>query len=369
MHARLRIASLGFSALRGGSLVPSVVRAAMVAIALSLLNVPCSVGAQPAQGRTSAGEATRKPNSEAFRKLREAIDNYYSYRDMRRVNWDQLFRQHESVLLAAASPEAFAEKAAAMLAAAKDLHITVSVEGGRQFGTLRQSVPANYDDALIARLVPKFQKHNSLVATGQFPDGIAYLQIRAWDTSRKDELESAFRALAQWQEAPGLLIDVRQNGGGGEGMAESIAGCFVDQPAVYAKHVSRDPRAPGGFTPIRERVLDPNTQQAKYRGAIAVLMGPRCVSSNEAFLLMMKQVPQCTLVGERSRGSSGNPKPHKLGNGVTVNLPSWKALRPDGTCFEGEGLSPDVRVATRPTDFQKRDPVLDAALRILRRKD
>jgi C-terminal processing protease CtpA/Prc len=95
-------------------------------------------------------------------------------------------------------------------------------------------------------------------------------------------------------------------------------------------------------------------------------MGPRCLSSNESFLLMMKQVPHCTLVGERSYGSSGNPKPHRLANGVMVKLPSWKALRPDGTCFEKEGISPDILVPAPPAAFANGDPVLVAALRALK---
>lgn len=307
-------------------------------------------------------------NAQALVQLREAIDNDYSYRDVRRVRWDQLFLQYGPALASASGPEDFATKAAAMLGAAQDVHITVQVEGGRRFGTCKESVPANYNEAFIERLVPNFRRHNATVATGQWKDGIAYLMIRDWNVDRKANLEPAFQALAQWQESPGLVIDVRPNGGGGEGLAESIAGCFVDHPAVYAKHVVRDANAPGGFSPVQERVLDPNAKGPKYRGRIAVLMGPKCVSSNEAFLLMMKQVPGCTLVGERSRGSSGNPKPHQLANGVTVYLPSWKAMRPDGTCFEGQGIAPDVRVAARPTDFQNRDPVLDAALSLLRKK-
>ena len=97
-------------------------------------------------------------------------------------------------------------------------------------------------------------------------------------------------------------------------------------------------------------------------------MGPACMSSNESFLLMMKQVPGGTLVGARSFGSSGNPRPVDLGNGVTAFLPSWKDLRPDGTGFEGEGIAPDVEVRAESKDFRGRDPVIEAALKVLRER-
>ena len=99
-----------------------------------------------------------------------------------------------------------------------------------------------------------------------------------------------------------------------------------------------------------------------------VLMGPGVMSSCDAFVLMMKQAPDCTLVGQRSYGSSGNPKPHRLSNGVTVMVPSWQALLPDGTCFEGVGIAPDVEVAVDPAELATRDPILERALELLRTK-
>lgn len=58
---------------------------------------------------------------------------------------------------------------------------------------------------------------------------------------------------------------------------------------------------------------------------------------------------------------SGNPKPHKLKNDVTVFIPSRKAMRPDGTCFEGEGIRPDIEAKASPDKFGTGDPVLQRA--------
>ena len=160
-------------------------------------------------------------------------------------------------------------------------------------------------------------------------------------------------------------MDVRPNGGGSEPLAQEFAGCFLDATRVYSKHVTR---RGGEFSPVRERSVGPNPEGPKYRGKVAILMGPANMSSCESFLLMMKQVPGCTLVGERSYGSSGNPQPVDLGNGVLAFVPSWKDLRPDGTCLEGTGVAPDVLVKAGPTDFAAGDPVLEAAVAVLSKK-
>jgi C-terminal processing protease CtpA/Prc len=100
---------------------------------------------------------------------------------------------------------------------------------------------------------------------------------------------------------------------------------------------------------------------------VAVLSGPAVMSSNESFLLMMKQVPGTVIVGSRSQGSSGNPKPFDLGNGVTAFLPSWMDLTTDGHELEGVGIAPDIEVNVSANDFKDSDPVLAAALEHLRK--
>jgi hypothetical protein len=51
-------------------------------------------------------------------------------------------------------------------------------------------------------------------------------------------------------------------------------------------------------------------------------------------------------------------------------LPTWRSrcAGPDGSCFEGEGLQPDVIVACTPQDLEHGDPILEQALAILRKK-
>lgn len=113
-----------------------------------------------------------------------------------------------------------------------------------------------------------------------------------------------------------------------------------------------------------QRVLEPNAQRPAFTGKVALLIGPENMSSCESFIEMMKTNPNCTTIGAKTEGSSGNPKPHDLGNGVTVMLPSWRDYCLDGTCLEGVGLTPDIAIAGGAEGGA--DPVLDRALTLLR---
>jgi len=315
------------------------------------------------QDPTSSAAELSGRNREALGHLRRAINDDYSYRDRRSVNWDDRFKLFAPKLESASSTKAFAETAAQLLAPAEDIHLWLEADG-QVVPTYRRYSTGNVATASLPQRIPGWRQRSSIVFTGAFDDGIRYVCIRSWPANAADELEPAYDLLAEAaKEGKALIIDVRANGGGSEDLAARFAGCFVDRPVVYARHVHR---SGGKFSEPINRTLQPNKARPQYRGRVAVLMGLGTVSSCESFVMMMKQVRGCTLIGERTAGSSGNPSPVDLGNGVSAFVPSWRSLRVDGTCLEGEGFAPDVEVRASPGDFRAGDPVLDAALKRLR---
>jgi C-terminal processing protease CtpA/Prc len=163
-----------------------------------------------------------------------------------------------------------------------------------------------------------------------------------------------------------MIIDVRPNNGGSEPFAMEIAGCFTQQSAVYAKHIYRDKNSPTGWGQVRERTLKPNVDMPTYKGKVAVLVGQANFSSCESFIMMMKQTTDCKIIGEKTYGSSGNPKEYDLGNGVEVWLPSWKDLDLGEKCLEGVGIKPDITVRTMESQLRINDIVLESALKYLK---
>jgi len=327
---------------------------------------PISFTTGPAKGSRPAG-LTPKANRQAIVELRRAIDENYSYRDFRKVNWKVLWAKHAPAMRKATSAVNFAAEAAKLLAHTRDIHVWLQV-GRQTIPAFQRSVAANYNLRTLAKAVPEWHKDSSCVWRGRFTDDIGYIMISNWDNRSRDALEKAFEALDDFLDTKALIVDVRPNSGGSEILARHFAGCFVDKPVVYAKHVNRQPSSPSGFSRPYGRMLKRKKGRPKYRGKVVVLMGPANMSSCEAFLLMMRKVPGCKLIGGRSYGASGNPKPIPLGNGVTVYLPSWKGMQPDGTALEGRGIAPDIPVSATPAALRKRDPVLQAALKHLRKQ-
>jgi len=305
---------------------------------------------------------TLDQNRESVEILKESIDQDYSYRDRMHVNWARQFARYTPEMEKASTPLEFAKVVSKLLEPADDLHLSIEADGQVLYPWNGKVPPANFSIPTLRRIVPGWSEHGSIVATGSFAAGPQYILIRLWDPSHAGDLDAAYETIRDADPNRGLIIDVRPNGGGDEPVAQSFAGCFVDTPRVYGKNENR---SDGKFYGPFDRKLEPNPKGPHYHGKIVVLMGPRCVSSNESFLLMMKTVPGCKLIGEHSRGASGNPKPVRLANDVVVNLSSWRDMLPDGTCFEGIGIKPDIEVRTTPADFVARDPALEAAIAYL----
>ena len=301
-------------------------------------------------------------NSKSAGTLRRAIDDDYSHRDRLKIDWKKRFEEFEPRFLAAADKEQFSKIAVEFLSAAKDLHIWIK-DGNRTIGTHKADLRPNFNPRLLPRLMPQLKQIGKIAVVGGWPDGIRYVAIGTWDDRDPASMKTAVAAVKDAAEAKApLIIDVRPNTGGNEMRAREVAAFFVSKPTPYSKHVTR---AKGKDSPVQNRVLPPDQSGVLHPGPCVVLMGPANMSSCESFLLMMRSAG-CTLIGAKSAGSSGNPKPHDLGNGLVVMLPSWRDLSMDGRGLEGVGVDPNIVVDTKPGDFGTADPVLAKALEHLR---
>ena len=326
--------------------------------------VPYPIPFHTAGGASALPPNFAEQNREAFEVLKRAINEDYSYRDLRRIDWESRFAEFAPRLRILVSPDKFAESMAEMLSPAQDVHMWLKV-GDQMVPTYKRQSAWNVAMNSLPKLVPGWKHLSPVVFSGEYPDGVRYLFIRSWPGGESDQIDPAFEVITQANAAhQALIVDVRANGGGAEPLAQQFAGCFVDHAVPYAKDTIR---YGGKFSEPHERVLEPNKGRPHFQGQVAVLMGLGTVSSSESFVMMMKQVPGCLLIGDRTAGASGNPKPVDLGNGVTLFVPSWKDLRLDGTCMEGEGFAPDVAVKVQPGSFVSSDPVIQEALNRLKK--
>jgi tetratricopeptide (TPR) repeat protein len=299
-----------------------------------------------------------KENEESYQLFYDHFFSYYSYKDLKCVSWENEFNNAKKELINAKSSLDFALKLNKILTMAHDEHIYIIADETKIYPYERDFIKVNYNFMGFLRNLSEIEfSPKRKVSAGKIGKSIGYIAITTWDVENEEDILSVIELTHKFRDIPNLIIDVRMNSGGSDLIAQKIAGQFTKEKVLYEKVKRFNPETKL-FDKEQERYLNPADNNFSYTGKIYVLIGEQIMSSNESFVLMMKAIPNVKLVGETTRGSSGNPQEIKLPNGVSVMLPSWQACLPDGKCFEGVGIEPDIKIEFPEEEFRKYDPLL-----------
>ena len=107
-----------------------------------------------------------------------------------------------------------------------------------------------------------------------------------------------------------------------------------------------------------------------FTGRLAILVDAGCHSACEDFAMPFKDNGRAILVGEPTAGSSGQPYYENVAEGMRIAVGTKREFFPDGSRFEGVGITPDIEVLPTAADLRAgRDPELERALAILQDPD
>ena len=302
-----------------------------------------------------------------FDSLWSTFDREYSYFVHKQIDWNALRSAYRPQAIMATDQTSFIAVIREMLGHLHDVHVVIRDPGGRTLPTYDPQSFTNWDRAVWQQYIARanWTQGQSNWGYGVF-DGVPYIAVGAWGASsiRTADFDAAFEP---FRDAPGMIVDVRMNPGGDDSLAFEVAGRFARTSVVFGYVKFRNGPAHTDFGPTTTRTLNPRGPW-QYAGQVLLLIGRHCASSNESFIAAMGQLPNVTLVGDRTAGATGNPGTFPLANGWSYTVSRWIEYTADNLPIEDIGISPDVFVAAGPEDFSRgQDPVLEWALRTARR--
>ena len=194
-------------------------------------------------------------------------------------------------------------------------------------------------------------------AQGKMLDnGLGYVQITTFGENTTSELRSTLKDLMA-QKPKGLIIDLRNNGGGYLNTAIEVVSEFVDKGAVvYEKY---------GNGKLDEHDVIPGGQATQI--PLVVLINEGTASASEITAGALQDYGRAKLVGVTSygKGSVQNWIPLSNDQGaVAITIAKW--LTPNKRTIDHVGLTPEVVVKMTDADYTAgRDPQLQAAIQTL----
>lgn len=207
-------------------------------------------------------------------------------------------------------------------------------------------------------LLPVYERQ---IVSRRLPSGLGYIRIPTFGTDLVADFDAALDELL---DAPGLVLDLRGNGGGNSAYADQVAGRFLSEPFVYGHDHFRGRLPHRGWRASMPFKVEP--RKPIYEGPVVVIVETQNMSSAEQFLVSLVDSGRVETVGRRTAGASGNPIVFRLPGAYNVRFSTADFRRKDGTAIEGVGIVPDVEVDWTVEDLrQGRDPDLAAAEALL----
>jgi tricorn protease len=187
---------------------------------------------------------------------------------------------------------------------------------------------------------------------------IGYIHIRGMDQGSLDTFERDLYAAAD--STKGLIIDVRNNGGGWttDRLLASI---------MYPRHAYTQPRG----VPIDVTHAYPQDRLfiQRYDRPVNMLCNENSFSNAEIISHAFKNLKRGTLVGQRTAGGVISTGGTTLIDGTSVRLPFRGWFTPDGKNMELNGAAPDLLVVQTPQSEEKDEDVqLKAAVEDLAKR-
>jgi carboxyl-terminal processing protease len=185
-----------------------------------------------------------------------------------------------------------------------------------------------------------------------------------------DTQAQAIAFLREFHDAKAVILDVRGNPGTGDPLplqSALMVGPYQTWTQSSSEHggpLLRNYASgyPGHSTlTLSDIVVTP--RENAYAGRLILLTDRICSCACEDFVMPFKYSKRATLVGETTAGTFSMTRHLDLPNGMMLNIAAVHHTFPDGSPFEGVGISPDVAVEITPEDLRAaRDPVLQRAL-------
>lgn len=331
----------------------SLTRKSLLYIVLLLLSVSCN---------ESYMNFDNNPRGN-FDALWTIIDRNYCFFEYKNIDWDAVYKKYSVRVTANMENDELFKLMGDMLSELKDGHVNlIASHDVSRYWQWYQDYPANFDATIQSRYLGK----DFSIASGLYykilEDNVGYIYYSSFSSDiGESNLDQVLNRMAVCK---GIIIDVRNNGGGSLTNVERLAGRFFNEK-THVGYISHK-LGPGhnDFSELHPKYVT-SSNRVRYQKPVIVLANRGCYSATNDFVSIMKYAPNATVIGDKTGGGSGLPFSMELPNGWSIRFSASPMFNAEKEHIEF-GVEPHKFVNMLEGDIKaKRDTLIETARKMI----
>jgi len=297
---------------------------------------------------------------ENFEYLWNECNEKYTFFELKEIDWEAVKMKYEPQIRENMGEVELFRVLGDMLNELKDGHVNLASNFNVSFFPVTQLGPDNFD----FRIIKDNYLPDDYFVSGSFihdfiADGqVGYVRFSSF-TGQVREENLGF-IIERYQNTKGLILDLRENGGGAVSDVYAILSRFVPEETTVFRSRIKTGLGNNDFSALEDAVVSPTSGERFAAKKVMVLVDRGTYSAGSFLSLATKAIPNMVLVGDFTGGGLGAPNGGQLPNGWTYRFSITQTLDLDGNNYEN-GVPPDIEVFF-DWDDRTKDEVIERAL-------
>lgn len=299
------------------------------------------------------------------------IDEQYSFLDYKNIDWDAVYDEMLPRVEAAQTEQQFFNVLESSLDYLRDGHVWMRSPfkyygcTGYLYNDEGERYPVNYYSSLVSSnyLNEAFITWDNNVRYGVIErDGHKYTYIY-YSQFTKDWTDREFAYLQDMIDSTeGIILDIRNNPGGGFVWGVTLAGHFFDEKTLVGYNMLKGGTGHSDFMEPSPIYVTPSKTNNWADKKTILLTNRDVYSTANYFTNMLKHAKNVTQIGGITGGGGGLPTTQYLPNGWLVVFSTNTILDSNKEHVEN-GIAPDIEVTITDADVDAgRDTIIERAL-------
>lgn len=309
-----------------------------------------------------------------FTEIWKDFDENYGLFEVKRVDWDSVYQAHFRLINTTTTDYELYSAVTGMLTILNDKHVTLFPASTPDLPRWSIDLDDNgiyHNDVfdlqiIIDHYLTDHHQPTPFIQYGTLDPRTGYLHLQHLDGHWKDYEKAIDAALTSFSEADGLIIDLRDCGGGYDPVAQYVAGRFCKESHLFMTTKKKDGPAHNDFTDVESYYIKP-TGKTQFTGSIIVMTSSITASAGETLTLALKTQSHIKQVGGITAGNYSDNPMWEASNGWSYTISIGDYRDANGMSLESIGIIPDAEINADKSSLQTgQDLVLEKSLEMLK---